>query len=56
VIFPPLCEAAAEEDFVQAGLTPEQTDWITEKNTGYKVKFKAVEIYEEIKHFLRENF
>ena len=39
-----------------AGLTPEQADWITEKSTGYKVKFKAVEIYEEIKHFLRENF
>lgn len=56
VIFPPLCEAAAEEDFIQAGLTPEQADWITDKSTGYKVKFKAVEIYEEIKHFLRENF
>ncbi|MBQ8975188.1 MAG: stage II sporulation protein R [Oscillospiraceae bacterium] len=56
VVFPPLCMTAAEEGFAQAGLSQEQSDFITQKSDGYKIKFKAVELYEEIKHLLRENF
>lgn len=58
VLFPPMCLAAAsvekketaEDAFVAAGLTPEQYKIITESDDAtYKVKFKILEILEDIK-------
>jgi len=59
VLFPPMCLSAAsvstnesaEDAFIAAGLTPEQYKTITEsdEDTTYKVKFKILEIIEEIK-------
>ena len=58
VLFPPMCLSAASEQkkevaedaFVAAGLTPEQYKIITESDeAGYQVKFKILEIFEEIK-------
>lgn len=52
VLFPPLCTTAAsrqEEAFVSAGFTGEQYKVITKNESGrYKVKFKLLEIIEEI--------
>lgn len=52
VLYPPLCTAAAgerEETFISAGFTDSQYRAITDsKNAKYKVKFKIVEILEEI--------
>ena len=52
VVYPPLCTATAErrEDvFISAGFTGEQYRAITETDKAqYKVKFKIVEIFEEI--------
>lgn len=51
VVFPPLCTAAAEEvpEAAQAaGLSAEQVQLITEENGAYKLKFKAVELWERL--------
>ncbi len=52
VLYPPLCTAVAgerEETFISAGFTDEQYRAITDSGkTKYKVKFKIVEILEEI--------
>lgn len=52
VLFPPLCTTVAEERdevFVAAGFTGEQYKTVTETgNAKYKVKFKILEVLEEI--------
>lgn len=52
VLFPPLCTTAAEERnevFVATGFTGEQYRTVTEtENTKYKIKFKILEVLEEI--------
>ena len=52
VLFPPLCTAAAEERnevFVATGFTGEQYRTVTEtENVKYKIKFKILEVLEEI--------
>ena len=52
VLYPPLCTSTAEEreeTFITAGFTDEQYKAITDGGkTKYKVKFKIVEILEEI--------
>ncbi len=52
VLFPPLCTVAAEEHnetFIATGFTEEQYRTITETGkTKYKVKFKILEIFEEL--------
>lgn len=52
VLFPPLCTAAAEEQnevFIAAGFTEDQYRTVTETDgVKYKVKFKILEIFEEI--------
>lgn len=52
VLYPPLCTSTAEEreeTFIAAGFTDEQYKAITDGGkTKYKVKFKIVEILEEI--------
>ncbi len=52
VLFPPLCTTAAEdrnEVFVATGFTGEQYKTVTEtENAKYKIKFKILEILEEL--------
>ena len=55
VVFPPLCTAAAADvpaSAMAGGLSREEVSLITEENTGYVLKFKAVEWWES----LREKF
>lgn len=52
VLYPPLCTAVAgerEDTFISAGFTDDQYKAITDgKKTKYKVRFKIVEILEEV--------
>ena len=51
VVFPPLCTAASSdvpETALAAGLSGDQVSLITEENTGYVLKFKAVEWWEAL--------
>ena len=57
VVFPPLCvSAASEEQFVAAGLTESEESLITEKSTGYVIKFKVTELFGKLKNAIQENF
>ena len=53
VVFPPLCLSSATENVQQtaaaAGLTRDQVALITGEDGGYIVKFKAVELWEQLK-------
>lgn len=52
VVFPPLCTAASSdvpETALAAGLSGDQVSLITEADTGYKLKFKSVELWESLK-------
>ena len=51
VIFPKVCSATVveKEDFQELGLSEDETDLITESGTEYKIKFKLLEVIEEIK-------
>lgn len=52
VVFPPLCTAAAADTSVSAmatGFTEEEIKLITEENSGYILKFKVVEFWEELR-------
>ena len=52
VVFPPLCTTAAAEvpaAALEGGLSEEQVGLITEENTGYVLKFKAVEWWEQLR-------
>ena len=52
VVFPPLCTTASVEvpaSALEAGLSEEEVRLITEENTGYVLKFKAVELWERLK-------
>lgn len=51
VVFPPLCVSAAEEAFDTEALTDEEVALITEEDTGYVIKFKALEILDSVKGF-----
>ena len=53
VVYPTLCLDAARESaaetLAQSGLSREQVSLVTGENQGYEVKFKAIEIWENIK-------
>lgn len=52
VVFPPLCTAASAdvpETALAAGLTEDQVGLMTEEDSGYVLKFKAVEWWEQLK-------
>lgn len=53
VVFPPLCLSSVSEtaDLAQAGLTEQQTALITGESEGYVVKFKAIELWEQLQHW-----
>ena len=53
VVFPALCLPAAEEKPEDAlSLLPESQRELVKNPQKYKVKFKAVELYEELKKWL----
>ncbi|MDF2839142.1 MAG: spoIIR [Evtepia sp.] len=56
VVFPPLCLAATTESVSQsaeeAGLTEEDVMLILEDDDEYVIKFKAIELWEQLKHTL----
>lgn len=53
VMFPPMCLPAAEESTeLQEVLNPSQMEIVTGNGEGYEIKFKSVEIYEQIKSWL----
>ena len=52
VVFPPLCTAASAdvpETALAAGLTEDQVGLMTEEDSGYVLKLKAVEWWEQLK-------
>lgn len=52
VVFPPLCTAAAAEvpaSALAAGFSEEEVGLITEEDRGYVLKFKTVELWEQLK-------
>lgn len=52
VVFPPLCTAASADvptTALAAGLEEDQVGLITEENSGYVLKFKSVELWEQLK-------
>lgn len=51
VVFPPLCMEAAEgeSDIEASDLSDEEVALITEADSGYVIKFKALELLDEIK-------
>lgn len=55
VVFPPLCVAAAEgeETIGASSLTDEEVALITGEDSGYVVKFKALEILDDIQRALK---
>ena len=55
VVFPPLCTTAAtdlEETAVAAGLDGEDISLITEEDEWYVLKFRAVELWENLRRWL----
>lgn len=52
VLFPPLCVSAAEveTELTNAGINSEDIKFITSDKTEYKLKFKAIEIIENLRH------
>lgn len=52
VVFPPLCMASAEDESAFSGLSDDDTGLIKESDSGYKLKFRIVEIYGEIRQYL----
>lgn len=56
VVFPPLCAAASADvpaSALTAGLTEEEVRLITEEDQGYVLKFKAIELWEDLREALR---
>ena len=51
VVFPPLCGAAAVED-VSGDFTADEIALITRQDTGYALKFRAVECWEALRQTL----
>lgn len=56
VLFPPLCAGAVsgtvEQTALKAGLTEADVSLITEKDQGYVLKFKCVEFWEDLTHWV----
>jgi len=54
VVFPPICSAPSiEADSAVMNLTQDEVALITGENTGYVVKFKAMELFQKIKDIFK---
>lgn len=57
VVFPPLCTTAAtdlHETAIAAGLGEEDIALITEENGGYLLKFRSLELWEQLRQWLQK--
>lgn len=58
VVFPPLClgsvSESARETALEAGLNEQQVALLTGESEGYVVKFKALELWDQLKKFLQD--
>ena len=57
VVFPPLCTTAAtdlHETAIAAGLGEEDIALITEENSGYLLKFRSLELWEQLRQWLQK--
>ena len=55
VVYPPLCTAAATDmpqTAIQAGLTDDDVSLITEEDAGYVLRFRSVELWEQLRQWL----
>lgn len=52
VVFPPLCMATVEDKDAFSGLPKDSEKLITSDGNGYKLKFRIIELYGEIKQAL----
>lgn len=55
VVYPPLCTAAAADmpqTAIQAGLTDDDVSFITREDTGYVLRFRSVELWEQLRQWL----
>jgi len=55
VVYPPLCMTAAtdmEETAITCGMDREQVELMKQKNTGYVVKFRSLELWEQLRQWL----
>ncbi len=58
VVYPPLCMASAsdlEETAIATGLGEEDISLITEENTGYVLKFRSLELWEQLRQWLKKD-
>lgn len=49
VVFPPLCMTSVEDEDAFSGLSEKSAKLITSQDGSYKLKFRIIEIYEELK-------
>lgn len=49
VVFPPLCTGSVTQAAAQTNLTNDQVSLITEESQGYVIRFKAIELWEDLK-------
>ena len=57
VVYPPLCTAAAADmpqTAIQAGLTDDDVSLITGEDTGYVLRFRSVELWEQLRQWLEK--
>lgn len=57
VVYPPLCTAAAsdlEETAIASGMEGRDISLMTEKNTGYTLKFRSLELWENFRQWLKK--
>ena len=55
VVYPPLCTAVAADmpqTAIQAGLTDDDVSLITGEDTGYVLRFRSVELWEQLRQWL----
>ena len=55
VVYPPLCTAAATDmtqTAIAAGLTDDDLGLITEEDSGYVLKFRSLELWEQLRQWL----
>lgn len=58
VVFPPLClgsvSETVEETAMAGGFSSDQVSLITGENEGYVVKFKAMELWDQVKSWFED--
>ena len=57
VVYPPLCTAAAsdlEETAIASGMDGQDISLMTEENTGYTLKFRSLELWENFRQWLKK--